>query len=64
VVAPGDVGGIADSLCRLLTDAGARSRLGGAARRTVELGYDTEDAARRLEGVLRSRTSSELEPVR
>lgn len=64
VVAPGDVDGIADSLCRLLTDAGARSRLGGAARRTVELGYDTEDAARRLEGVLLSRTSSELEPVR
>ena len=62
VVAPGDVGGIADALSRVLTDAPSRSRLGEAARRTVELGYDTEDAARRLEGVLRS--SPELEPVR
>ena len=64
VVSPGDVDGIADALSRLLTDAASRSRLGEAARRTVELGYDTEDAARRLEGVLRARTSSELEPVR
>ena len=56
LAAPGDLAAIADALCRLLTDAGARSRLGTAARRTVELGYDTEDAARRLEGVLVSRT--------
>jgi hypothetical protein len=30
----------------------------------VERGYDTDDAARRLEAVLRARTSSDLEPAR
>jgi hypothetical protein len=30
----------------------------------VELGYDTEDAARRLEGVLRPRVPAVLEPAR
>jgi glycosyltransferase involved in cell wall biosynthesis len=64
VVTPGDVDGIADSLSRILTDAASRGRLGAAARRTVELGYDTEDAARRLEDVLAARTPSDLEPVR
>ena len=64
LVAPGDVHAIADALCRLLTDAVARARLGEAARRTVERGYDTEDAARRLAAVLRARTSSQPEPAR
>lgn len=64
LAAPGDVAGIADSLCRLLTDAGSCSRLGAAARRTVEAGYDTDDAARRLEGVLVPPVLSEMEPVR
>jgi glycosyltransferase involved in cell wall biosynthesis len=64
LVASGDLAAIADALCRLLTDAGSRSRLGTAARRTVELGYDTDDAARRLEGVLVSRIPADLEPAR
>ena len=64
LAAPGDVAAIADALCHLLTDATSRSRLRTAARRTVELGYDTDDAARRLEGVLVSPVPSELEPVR
>ena len=64
LTAPGDVSGIADSIGRLLADAASRSRLGAAARQTVELGYDTDDAARRLESVLVSRTPAELEPVR
>ena len=64
LAAPGDVAGLADSLCRLLTDAGSCSRLGAAARRTVEAGYDTDDAARRLEGVLVPPVLSEMEPVR
>ena len=64
LAAPGDVTGLADSLCRLLTDAGSCSRLGAAARRTVEAGYDTDDAARRLEGVLVPPVLSEMELVR
>ena len=64
LVAPGDVHATADALCRLLADLRVRARLGEAARRTVERGYDTDDAARRLEAVLRARTSSDLEPAR
>jgi glycosyltransferase involved in cell wall biosynthesis len=64
LVAPGDVHATADALCRLLADVRVRARLGEAARRTVERGYDTDDAARRLEAVLRARTSSDLEPAR
>ncbi|QWZ08030.1 glycosyltransferase family 4 protein [Nocardioides panacis] len=51
---PGDVPGIADSLARVLTDAGSRTRLGAAARQTVERGYDTDEAASCLERVLRA----------
>ena len=64
LAAPGDVSGIADALCHLLTHAASRSRLGTTARRTVELGYDTDEAARRLEGVLVSPIPAQLEPVR
>ena len=56
---PGDLTGIADSLTRVLTDAGERARLGAAARQTVERGYDTDDAARALEGLLVGATLSE-----
>jgi glycosyltransferase involved in cell wall biosynthesis len=64
LAAPGDVAGIAEALCTLLTDAASRTRLGTAARRTVELGFDTDDAARRLEGVLVSPIPAQLESVR
>ena len=64
LAAPGDVSGIADALCHLLTHAASRARLGTTARRTVELGYDTDEAARRLEGVLVSPIPAQLEPVR
>jgi len=64
LAAPGDVAGIADALARLLTDAASCTRLGTAARRTVETGYDIDDAARRLEGVLVPRIPAEMEPVR
>jgi glycosyltransferase involved in cell wall biosynthesis len=64
LVASGDTAGIADALCHLLTDAASRSRLGAAARRTVEHEHDIDDAARRLEGVLVSPISTVMEPVR
>jgi len=60
----GDVPGIADALCRLLSDAALCSRLGAAARQTVETAYDTDAAARRLERVLVSRVPAQPEPVR
>ena len=50
---PGDVDAIAGSIARLLADPECRARLGNAARRTVEQGYDVDAAARRLEPVLR-----------
>lgn len=49
---PGDVAEIAASLVRLLSDAALRSRLGAAARATVEAEYDIEAAADRLAQVL------------
>ena len=64
LAAPGDVAGITDSLCRLLTDAASCSSLGTAARRTVELAYDIDDAARCLEGLLVSPIPAEMETVR
>ncbi|MDQ3104684.1 MAG: glycosyltransferase family 4 protein [Actinomycetota bacterium] len=55
VCAPGDVAGIAGALRRLLCDPRLRGRLATVARRTVEDGYDVDDAARRLEGLLLER---------
>ncbi len=61
---PGDVVALAESITRLLTDPGRRGRLGEAARRTVECGYDIDVAARRLERVLRPQNTSVLEASR
>jgi glycosyltransferase involved in cell wall biosynthesis len=61
---PGDVPGIADSLVRVLTDAGSRARLAAAARQTVEQGYDTDEAARCLEPLLRGGAAADLEAAR
>ena len=55
VCAPGDVAGIAGALRRLLRDPRLRARLATVARRTVEDGYDVDEAARRLEGLLLER---------
>jgi glycosyltransferase involved in cell wall biosynthesis len=54
---PGDVVAMAESISRLLTDHALRRRLGDAARCTVERDYDVDVAARRLERVLRSRST-------
>jgi len=48
---PHDVAGIARHLAYLLTDSEARARLGRAARRTVEEGYDVDAAAGELVGI-------------
>lgn len=57
---PGNVAGIAACLGRLLSDPGLRTRLGTAARATVEAEYDIRTAAGRLEQVL---LPSRHEPV-
>ncbi len=51
VTGPGDVPALAAGLQRLLEDSALRSRLGAAARRTVEEGFDVAAAARTLEAV-------------
>jgi glycosyltransferase involved in cell wall biosynthesis len=48
LAAPRDASAIAAQLSRLLDDAGLRRRLAGAGRATVESGFDTRVAARRL----------------
>ena len=50
---PGDVPAMTAALHRLLHDPALRDRLGRAARRTVEDGYDVDAAAQVLEGVFR-----------
>lgn len=54
VVAPGDTASIAGAIDRLVTDGELRRRLGAAARRTVELEHDVDQAAIRLEAVFAS----------
>jgi glycosyltransferase involved in cell wall biosynthesis len=61
---PGDVVAITESIASLLADPARRGRLGRAARRTVERGYDIDVAARRLEPVLRQRITRVLETSR
>jgi glycosyltransferase involved in cell wall biosynthesis len=56
LTAPGDVPAMTTALHRLLHDAALRDRLGSAARRTVEDGYDVDAAAQVLESVFRPRS--------
>ena len=58
VAPPGDVPALTAELQRLLQDPALRSRLGAAARRTVEEGYDVSAAARTLEAVFAQAVAS------
>ena len=51
LVAPGDVGALADALWRLLADADLRSRLGSAARLTYERRFSADRFVAALAGV-------------
>jgi glycosyltransferase involved in cell wall biosynthesis len=59
----GDVVGVADALHQLAEDPVLRERLGAAARRTVEEGYDVDAAARRLDEVFAGRLPTLVEAV-
>ena len=48
LVAPGDVAGLATSITRLLENPGLRTRLGGAARTTIENGFSMQEALTKL----------------
>ncbi len=54
LVPPGDVGALQRALHRLVTDAAERSRLGTAARVTVETEHDIDAHCRRLHALYRS----------
>jgi len=51
LVEPGDVGGLADALTRLLTDPPLRSQLGAAARARVEERHDLRRLGQEMEAV-------------
>jgi glycosyltransferase involved in cell wall biosynthesis len=48
LVAPGDVAGLAAAIVRLLEDPGLRTRLGEAARTTIENGFSLQEALTKL----------------
>jgi glycosyltransferase involved in cell wall biosynthesis len=54
VAAPGDTIEIAGCIATLVAEPGLRARLGDAARRTVEGGYDVDAAARALDRLFRA----------